>query len=101
MTAVNSLLLDPYLRGLLWTHLNISSSVPFPIIEDNLLYGVLSSTIHNTNLRVLSLGLRSDQAFTKFFTYLGDSFNTPVKYYDEMMAASGESIVLGANTEDD
>ena len=86
---MNSLLLDPNLRGLLWTRLNISSTIPFPINEVNLLYGVLSATINNTNLRVLSLGKGSDKSFIDFFTYLGEVLNIPVKIYDELMKASG------------
>jgi len=91
MSSINSALLDDNIRKFVWEKLNIEEE--FPILPDDLLYGVLGQSIHKPDIKALILGKNAPQKFKKFFRCLATTEKINVIEYDEEMAARGEVYI--------
>ena len=86
-SAVYALLIDfPHVQSVVWNHFNMSECFPLPRFPNSLLYGGISTLIHNPDIKGMVVSDKASPAFRGFFREIAMLYEVKYTEYDEQLA---------------
>ena len=89
MSAVNKMLtMHSTVREAIWQHFQLPETCKLPQFDNELLYGAVSSIIHNPNYRNVIVSDKSVLDYANFFQNLADFYGRSLQTFNEELAAA-------------
>ena len=91
MTTVNIILKNEQLQSAVWEHFGWDrTKCPLPIFPNDYLFGVISTIVHNPDLRFIFMSNLVDEKYKCFFSNLAEKADRVIDTYDEILASAYE-----------
>ncbi len=90
MSLINKALRFKDIQEAVWRLFNFDMSCPLPVFRDDILYGVVSTILHEPGFNSLCYSNEAPKEIKCFFDSLGNYYKMEVKEYNEIAASSYE-----------
>jgi hypothetical protein len=99
-TAIDKTVRIPVIEAAVWKYFDFEKDVVYPVLPNDVMYGVLSEAIHNQVFSHVPVSDKADKNYKNFFGLLGKHYLKEVVVYSEMDATPCEDKQAGKQDAD-